>query len=134
MFYVENIYRENIIVIIVTVISMEMINIILGLTNILIGLIMILLVYPLKKGLIKMNWWYGFRFSVSFKSDENWYNINKYGAKRFMFWAIPLLIIGLIAFVIPFNENFLLILLFSFLPLIVLIPAFESYLFAKNLE
>ena len=113
---------------------MEMINVILGLTNILIALIMIVLAYPLKKGLIKMNWWYGFRFSVSFKSDENWYNINKYGAKRFMFWAIPLMIIGLIAFVIPFNENFLLILLFSFLPLIVLIPAYESYVFAKNLE
>jgi len=113
---------------------MDTINLVLGLTDILVGLIMILLAFPLKKGLIKMNWWYGFRFSESFKSDENWYKINKYGAKRLIFWAIPLLIFGLIAFIIPFYENFLYSLIFSFLPLIVLIPAYECYLFAKKLE
>jgi hypothetical protein len=94
---------------------------------------MIILAIPLKKGMIKMNWLYGFRFKKSFESDENWYKINEYGARRFIFWAVPLLIIGGLSFVIPFGGNEPLILLFAFAPLIVLIPAIESYLYAKNL-
>ena len=108
------------------------INILLGFSNIFIGLIMIILAIPLKKGKIKMNWWYGFRFSESFTSDEKWFKINEYGANRFMIWAIPLILFGIIAFSIPFN-NIVLILFFSFLPMIVLIPAFECYRFSKNL-
>ena len=112
---------------------MDTINLVLGLTDILVGLIMILLAFPLKKGLIKMNWWYGFRFSKSFNSDEKWLKINEYGANRFMKWAIPLILFGIIALFIPFNNNIVLVLLFSFLPMMIIIPALECYLFSKNL-
>ena len=110
-----------------------MINVVIGISNFLVGLIMILLSIPLKNGLIKMNKLYGFRFSKSFESDENWYKINEYGAKRFMFWSIPLLFVGLFSFFLTFDNNTILILIFSCFPVIILIPTFECYLFAKNL-
>ena len=110
-----------------------MINIVLGVSNLVIGLIMILLSIPLKNGSIKMNYWYGFRFSKSFESNDAWYKINEFGAERFIKWSIPIIVAGLFSFFIPFNDNMLLILLFSFLPMIILIPAYECYQFTKNL-
>jgi hypothetical protein len=112
---------------------MEEINIILGISNVIVGLIMIALFIPLKKGLVKMNIAYGVRIKKSFESEENWYTINKYGAKRFMFWSIPLILVGLFTFFIPLNENEILILLFACAPLIVLIPTIETLLYAKKL-
>ena len=58
-----------------------MINVVVGFSNFFVGFIMIFLSIPLKNGSIKMNKLYGFRFSKSFESDENWYKINKCGAK-----------------------------------------------------
>ena len=110
-----------------------MINIVLGVSNLLSGLLIILLSIPLKKGSIKMNKWYGFRFSKSFESDDAWYKINKYGAERFIKWSIPIMVVGMFSFFIPFNDNVLLILIFSFFPMIILIPAYECYLYTKNL-
>ena len=108
------------------------INEVLGISNLIIGLLMILLAIPLKNGSIKMNHWYGFRFSKSFESDEAWYKINEYGAKRFIVWSIPILIAGIFCFIVPFDENMFLILFFSFFPMIVVIPAIECYRYAKN--
>ncbi len=110
----------------------DMINIVLGLSNLVIGLIMILLSIPLKNGSIKMNYWYGFRFPKSFESDDAWYKINEFGAERFIKWSIPILVAGLFSFFIPFDNMFL-ILFFSFFPIIILIPVYECYLFTKNL-
>ena len=108
-------------------------NIILGLSNCIVGILMIIVCIPLKKGIVKMNMLYGIRFEKSFESEENWYKINEYGAKRFILWALPLFILGICAFLIPF-DNEILILIFAFAPLvIILIPTVESYYYAKNL-
>jgi hypothetical protein len=109
-----------------------MINVILGVSNLVCALLMILLSIPLKHGLVKMNSWYGFRLAQSFESDELWYKINEYGAKRFIIWSIPIIIIGIFSFLIPFDGHLFLILLFSFCPMIVLIPVFECIQYSKN--
>lgn len=113
--------------------GMETINIVLGISNLTCGLLVILLSIPLKKGSIKMNKFYGFRISKSFESEENWYKINKYGAERFLFWSIPMLAIGTIAFFIPFNEYSVVFWIFLLAPLIIFIPVIETLQYAKNL-
>ncbi len=57
-------------------------NMVFGLTSIGNGLLFILISIPLWKGRVKPNRWYGFRLPQSFKSEENWYRINKFGARR----------------------------------------------------
>jgi hypothetical protein len=54
----------------------------LGLSNVFVGALIIAVCIPLLKNKIRMNRWYGMRFRKSFESDENWYKINRYGAKR----------------------------------------------------
>ncbi|WP_078544622.1 SdpI family protein [Litchfieldia alkalitelluris] len=109
-----------------------MLNISMAIYNIASGLLFVGISIPLYKERIKMNYLYGVRFSQSFKSDENWYKINKYGAKRMMIWSIPLFIIGvIILFLPPLNEFWMILSLLS--PCIVVIPAIESYLFSKKI-
>ena len=75
---------------------MSSINIHLGVTLIFCGLLFIGINIPLYKGSIKMNYWYGFRIGKAFDSEQNWYDINKYGAKRLMIWSVPIIITGII--------------------------------------
>ena len=112
---------------------MQEINIILGFSSLFVGLLMIILSIPLKNGSVKMNKLYGFRIAKSFESEENWYNINKYGAERLLFWSIPLLIIGVFTFFIPSYTSKILILLFSLAPMIMFIPIVETFLYAKKI-
>jgi uncharacterized membrane protein len=109
------------------------INFLLGIVNIFIAILMLILFYPLYKGKIRMNKFYGVRFQKSFKSDENWYKINRYGAKIFILWSIPIFILGFLAFYMPFDDYFILMIVFSFTPLIILIPFIQTYLFIKKL-
>lgn len=110
-----------------------MINIVIGMANLIVGLLMIILAIPLKNGSIKMNYWYGFRIPKSFESDDVWYMLNEYFAERFIKWSLPIILAGMFSFFIPFGDNLLLILFFSFFPMIILIPAYETYRYSKNL-
>lgn len=76
-------------------------NIMTGITNILVGLLIIILNIPLTKKKIKMNRWYGMRIPKSFESEENWYKINEYGGKIFIYWSIPIILIGIISLFLP---------------------------------
>ncbi len=76
-------------------------NIKIGLTNIFLGLVIIILCVPLVKRKIKMNCWYGMRIRKAFKSEENWYRINEYGGKIFIYWAIPICLLGLVVLYLP---------------------------------
>ena len=79
-------------------ICMESINVVLGIANLIVCVIFIILAIPFKKNKVKRNWFYSFRFSKAFASDENWYQINEYGASLMLFWSIPLFLICLISF------------------------------------
>jgi uncharacterized membrane protein len=112
---------------------MESASISLGLTNIFAALLIIGISIPLVMRKIPMNHFYGVRFKKSYESDENWYKINHYGGKQLIAWSIPLLIIGAVTFFLPLNGSGILSTLIGCAPLIVLVPAYLSYKYAKKL-
>jgi hypothetical protein len=105
----------------------------LALSNILVGILIIAVSLPLQKNKIRMNCWYGMRFRKSFESDENWYKINRYGARRMMLWSMVIIAIGIMTFFIPLEMRRSLRLAIRCAPLIVIIPVIETWLFAKKL-
>jgi hypothetical protein len=112
-------------------------SILLGLTDIFCAVLFIAISFPLLLRKIGMNRWYGMRFRKSFESEENWYRINEYGAKRMIIWSIILAVIGVITFLVPLESSgsgtALIVLLFSSAPVIIIIPCIEAYLFARRL-
>ena len=98
----------------------------LGLSHILIAFIIFLLSIPLAKGKVSRNYLYGIRTSKALESDENWYKINKYGARQLMIWSIPLALIGLAVIFIPIKNDFLYTLSIC-APLLYIIPAVKCY-------
>ncbi len=76
-----------------------------GITNLACGLIIILVSVPLAKRKIKKNRWYGMRVAKAFESDEHWYKINEYGGKQFALWSIPILVCGIICFLVPIENT-----------------------------
>ena len=77
----------------------------LGILNLSVGLIALALALPLTKGRVAMNNTYGVRFTQAMASDENWYAINQFGGRCFIWWSLPIIVIGigLIAFSLPMN-------------------------------
>lgn len=108
-------------------------SLILGLTNIFVGALVIALCLPLLKNKIRMNYFYGIRFKKSFESDENWYKINQFGARRIIIWSVVIIFIGILIFIIPVDARRSLRPMFASSPLILIIPAIESWLFTKRL-
>jgi hypothetical protein len=109
-------------------------QIILGLTDIVCGLLIIGVSLPLVKGKIPMNRWYGVRFKQSFLSDDHWYRINAYGGKRLIIWSVPVVLAGAVALFLPddvMDQPMMMII--SFAPILLVIAAVESYLFARKL-
>ena len=103
---------------------------ILGLSHILIALIVFILSIPLFRGKVSRNFLYGIRTSKALESDENWYKINKYGAKQLMIWSIPLALIGFAVLLVPIKNDLLYTLLVC-APLIYIIPAVKCYIHWK---
>jgi hypothetical protein len=66
-----------------------------------IGLVISGLAIPLVWRMVPMNAFYGVRFSQSFKSNENWYEINHHGGKALLWASVPLYIMGLIGLFVP---------------------------------
>ncbi len=112
---------------------MDMVNIILGISNIFIGILMIIISIPLVQKSISMNKIYGVRFKKSFESEENWYKINAYGGKQLIIWSVPLIIFGVVTFFLPLKNNELRIILVACAPMIVLVPAVISYIYSRKL-
>ena len=108
-------------------------NITLAISNIFVGILLIALSIPLVKRQIPMNHSYGVRVKKAFESKENWYKINEYGGKQLIGWSIPLVLLGVATFFIPLDEEGIIIPLIACAPLIVLVPAFMSIIYAKKL-
>jgi uncharacterized membrane protein len=60
------------------------------------GVVIILISIPLYLGKVKRNGIYGFRIRKAFESEQNWYKINRYGAKSLILWAMVLMAVGII--------------------------------------
>ena len=106
---------------------------ILGISNICMAVVFILLGIPMLKRQVPMNRWYGARFKKSFESEENWYRINAYSAKQLILWSIPLLLLGVVTLFLPLEGNARFINVIACAPLLICVPAFLSYRFARKL-
>lgn len=105
----------------------------LSFSNIFVGALIIALSIPLLWGKIGMNRWYGMRFKKSFESKENWYKINRYGAKRMMVWSAVIIAIGMMTLLVPAASTGISPAAISCAPVILIIPAIEGWLFARKL-
>src|SRR5579885_888811 len=102
---------------------MDIVAVTIGCSWVLCGLLMIGLSIPLVQGRIGPNRFYGVRFPESFHSESAWYAINRYGGRRLMIWAVPLLIVGIASFFLHVQGHAGLAWLLGFGPLVfVLIP------------
>ncbi len=113
---------------------MDSTSITLGLSNISIAALSIVISIPLATGKVSMNRTYGVRIKRAFESEENWYKINAYGGKQLILWSIPLILLGLATFFLPLEGNGPAIVAVACAPLIVLVPAIMSCVYAKNLK
>lgn len=105
-----------------------------GLLNIAVGIVLIAVSIPLVRRKIKPNYGYGFRIAKAFESEENWYRINEYGGRQMIRWSAVLVLIGVVALLIPLGpEDQALALLFGLAPVLVLIPAIQTILWARKL-
>jgi len=112
---------------------MDTTSIAIGIAHMFVGLIIILICVPLLKGKIGMNESYGIRFKKSYESEENWYKINRYGARQLIIWSVILFVFGAVTLFIPFEGKSWLVLTVSIAPLIIVIPVIKSYQFSKRL-
>jgi hypothetical protein len=80
-------------------------SLIIGVLNISCGILFVLLSIPLAAKKIPMNNFYGFRISKAFESEENWYEINRYGGRQLLRWSILLAFIGVLYFIFPIDDT-----------------------------
>ncbi|MDX1582391.1 MAG: SdpI family protein [Thermoanaerobaculia bacterium] len=112
---------------------MDTVGVILGLSHIAVAVLVILMSVPLIRRKVKMNGLYGVRFRKSFESERNWYAINEYGGRQLVLWSIPLAVIGVVTLFLPLAGNPFLTIVLALAPLILLIPAFTSWLYSRKL-
>jgi hypothetical protein len=112
---------------------MDALSITLGLSETLGGLLLIALSVPLLRGKIKRNPFYGVRLRQSMQSDEAWYAINRYWAKRMIAWGIPLVIVGIPTFFFPFKRYpWAIWIAMAAVLIAVFIPAVQSWFYARR--
>ena len=109
-------------------------NIIVGVALVLGGALIIAVCVPLLKDQIKPNALYGIRLAKSFESDENWYKMNRFGARQMIMGAAAMMVCGLVAFFLPLHNNPILSAVVAFVPLLLLlVPALQIYRYSKTL-
>jgi hypothetical protein len=109
---------------------METVNAKTAVTLVCLGFILIGVSIPLLLGKIKMNYFYGFRIRKAFESEENWYEINSYGAKAMIRWALVIMAAGIACLYVE-PQLALTVAKVSFVS--VLVPIVQTLLFAKRL-
>jgi hypothetical protein len=114
---------------------MEAENIIFAVMYIMIGLLLLAISIPLKNEKVAMNHVIGVRLRRSFTSDKNWNLMNSYGGRQLLIWSAVLVLLGFVVLFFPFNGRELFIVLFAFMPVIVLIvPTMLIVRYSKTLS
>ncbi len=72
-----------------------------ALTHLIAGLLIVVVSWPLIKGKIGRNYFYGIRTQEALASDQNWREINAYGGRMFLRFGIFVIIIGLVGLRLP---------------------------------
>jgi uncharacterized membrane protein len=102
---------------------MHSLNIVLGLENVITGVILIAVALPLIHRQIPPNRWYGVRIRAAFRSEEAWYRINQHGGKSFRAMGVAIIMAGgLVWALLPRDPQPGLIFAVAMLPAILLVP------------
>ena len=109
---------------------MESVNVKTAITLVCLGFILIAVSIPLYLGKIKRNYVYGFRIRKALESEENWYSINRYGAKALMSWSVVIMAIGIICLYIE-PQHVLTVAKVTFISL--LVPVVQTLYYARRL-
>ncbi|MBI5569459.1 MAG: SdpI family protein [Desulfomonile tiedjei] len=109
---------------------METVNAKTAVTLVCLGFILIGVSIPLFLGKIKMNYFYGFRIGKAFESEENWYAINRYGAKALMCWSVVIMAVGIVSLYLD-PQHVLTVAKIAFLSL--LVPVVQTLWYARRL-
>ncbi len=88
------------------------------------GTLFIAMTLPMAYRKVPMNIWYGARIRQAYLSDEAWYDINEYAARRMIRWSLLLVALGVACLLIPFERFGLVLGLFA--PLILTLVALLS--------
>ncbi|MBX5450957.1 SdpI family protein [Thermogemmatispora sp.] len=114
---------------------MNLLNLLAGIIDVLAGVSLIALSLPLLRDKAQSNSFYGFRFGRAFTSAEHWRQINRYGARWTILWSSLLVLIGIVAFFIPFGDNTTLAFLWIVIPVLLLstIPIIQTASYAKHI-
>ena len=106
----------------------------LGLSVASLGLILIPLSIPLALGKIGPNPWYGVRFLLSYKSDDHWYAINRYGGWQMCIWGLAIFVLGLGGLFLPAGDEGLLLGGILVETSLIFVPVIQSWRFAKQFD
>lgn len=98
------------------------------------GMLCAALSIPLARRRVGRNAVYGIRFPQSMASDDAWYAINEFGGKRMLFWSVPLMTTGIVAFFLPLKSHvFVCLFIAAILPaLFLFVPVIEAWRFAQR--
>ena len=72
-----------------------------GMVLIGLGILIAVISVPLLLRMVKPNHWYGVRVPAAFVSEENWYAVNEFGAKRLLGLSVALAALGLVQLSLP---------------------------------
>lgn len=95
------------------------------------GIVMVIFPIPLLIGKVPRNHLYGIRIPKAYKSDDNWYTINKYGAKVLIIWGIINIITEFLCINI-FHANHLII--FIIPVLFLLLAIIQIFMFSRKIK
>tara|TARA_R110001592_G_scaffold44644_4_gene143393 strand:+ start:13845 stop:14174 length:330 start_codon:yes stop_codon:yes gene_type:complete len=104
----------------------------LALINLVVASLVGFLCMPLLLGKIRMNQWYGMRVSAAFRSNENWYRINSWGARCFIAWSVVLALLS-ICILLSTSLNQTIGKADGFFAMIYLIPVYQTWRFSTQL-
>ena len=65
------------------------------------GIVTFCVCLPLIYRKVPMNRFYGIRIPQAFVSDERWYDINAYGGRLLARWSCPIIVAGIVGFLLP---------------------------------
>ncbi len=103
-------------------------------TDVFAAILFIVGALPLLKREIEPNRWYGIRIRKAFASEENWYRINQYGARRLIFWSVAVLLGAAAGLFLPLSADGFLFWLYLGLPVLVaLVSCLEVLVYASRL-
>ena len=105
--------------------------------NLVLGIALVGLCLPLRLGKVAPNRWYGFRLGALTADPSRWYRVNAYGAARMMGWSGLLAGSGIVTLVYSFWAGAgakLLCGCLPYLPLVLLLPVLQAWLYARALQ